>query len=125
MSFSTGSTSTGDDSVNAERAAEVGMEMQIKLDGQSVTSTMDVKSKIKALSLLRKILMVNEKKIDLDSLKLFNRLIILAQRDMAVETSLQYELTPIVPVQQQRSEDEQGKQGRLFKSKSEGINCST
>uniref|UniRef100_UPI00358E180C kinesin-like protein KIF9 n=1 Tax=Myxine glutinosa TaxID=7769 RepID=UPI00358E180C len=50
--FFPGFTSTGDDAVNAERAAEVGMEMQIKLDGQSVTSTMDVKSKIKALSSL-------------------------------------------------------------------------
>ena len=39
MSFSTGLTSAGDDSVNAERAAEVGMEMEINLDGQSVTST--------------------------------------------------------------------------------------
>ena len=48
VSFSTGFTSTGDDSVNAERAAEVGMEMQIKLDGQSVTLSMDVKSKVNA-----------------------------------------------------------------------------
>ena len=94
VSFSTGFTSTGNDSVNAERAAEIGMEMQIKLDRQSVTSTMDVKTKIKALSSLRKIPKVNEKKIHLDSLKLFNRLIIFAQRDMTVETSLQYELTP-------------------------------
>ena len=94
VSFSTGFTSTADDSVNAERAAEVGMDMQIKLDGQSVTSTMDVKSKIKALSSLRKSPLVNEKKIQLDSLKLFNRLIIFAQRDMTVETSLRYELTP-------------------------------
>ena len=39
MSFSTGFTSTRDDSVNAERAAEVGIEMEINLDGQSVTST--------------------------------------------------------------------------------------
>jgi hypothetical protein len=70
------------------------MEMQIKLDRQSVTSTMVVKSKIKALSSLRKCPLVNEKKIHLDSLKLFNRLIIFAQRDMTVETSLQYELTP-------------------------------
>ena len=38
--------------------------------------------------------MVNEKKILLDSLKFFNRLIIFAQRDMTVEASLQYELTP-------------------------------
>ena len=55
MSFSTGFTSTGGDSVNAERAAEVGMEMQIKLDGQSGTLSMDVKSKVKALLSLRKI----------------------------------------------------------------------
>ena len=55
---------------------------------------MDIKSKVQSLSSLRKIPMVNEKRIYLDSLKLFNRLIILAQRDMTVETSLQYELTP-------------------------------
>ena len=95
VSFSTGFTSTDNDAVNAERAAEVGREMQTKLDGQSVTSTMEVKFKVQALSSLRKILKVNEKKIHLDSLKLFNRLIIFAQRDMTVEASLAYELTPI------------------------------
>ena len=94
MSFSTGFRSTGDDLVNAERAAEIGREMQIKLDGQSVTSTMEIKSKVKALSSLRNIPKTNEKKIHLDSLKLFNRLILFAQRDMTVETSLEYELTP-------------------------------
>ena len=67
VSFSTGFKSTEGDSVNAERALEVGMEMQIKLDGQSVTSSMAVKSKVKALSSLRKIPTVNEKKIHLDS----------------------------------------------------------
>ncbi len=36
VSFSTGFTSTANDAVNAERAAEVGREMQTKLDGQSV-----------------------------------------------------------------------------------------
>ena len=41
MSLSTEFMSTGNDSINAERAAKVGREMQIKLDGQSVTSTMD------------------------------------------------------------------------------------
>ena len=35
VSFSTGFTSSADDSYNAERATKVGMEMQIKLDGQS------------------------------------------------------------------------------------------
>ncbi|KAG7255643.1 hypothetical protein CRUP_008469 [Coryphaenoides rupestris] len=73
VSFSTGFTSTADDTVNAERVAEVGREMQIKLDGQSVTSTMEVKFKVQALSSLRKIPKVNEKKIHLNSLKLFNK----------------------------------------------------
>ena len=88
MSFSTGFTSTVGDSVNAERAAEEGMAMQIKLDGRSVTSSMDVKSKVKALSSLRKIPTVNEKKINLDSVKLFNQLIIFGQRETTVEASL-------------------------------------
>ena len=39
MSFSTVFTRTRDDSVNAERGAEVGIEMEINLDGQSVTLT--------------------------------------------------------------------------------------
>ena len=94
VSFSTGFTSTADDAVNAERAAEVERDMQIKQDGQSVTSTMEVKFRVQALSSLRKIPKVNDKKIHLNSLKLFNRLIIFAQRDMTVETSLEYELTP-------------------------------
>jgi hypothetical protein len=94
VSFSTGFTSTADDAVNAERAVEVGREMQIKLDGKSVTSSMEVKFKVQALSSLRKIPKVNEKKIHLNSLKLFNRLVIFAQRDMTVDTSLEYELTP-------------------------------
>ena len=102
---------------------EVGMEMQIKLDGQSATLSMDVKLKVKALSSLRKIPAVNEK-IHLDSVKLFNRLIIFAQWEMTVETSLQYELTPfpLSLFSNKRSEDEQGKQGRLFKDKPEDIN---
>ena len=94
VSFSTEFTSTADDAVNAERVAEVGREMQINLDGKSVTSTMQVKFKVQALSSLRKIPKVNEKKLHINSLKLFNRLIIISQRDMTVETSLQYELTP-------------------------------
>ena len=77
VSFST-FTSTADDAVNAERAAEVGREMQINLDGKSVTSTMQVKFNVQALSSLRKIPKINEKKLHINSLKLFNRLIILS-----------------------------------------------
>ncbi|CAB4039507.1 Hypothetical predicted protein [Paramuricea clavata] len=94
VSFSTGFTSKEGDAVNAERAVEVGREMQIKLNGQSVTSTMELKFKVQALSPLRKLPKLNEKKIHLNSHKLFNRLIIIAQRDMTVETRSEYELTP-------------------------------
>ena len=37
VSFSTGFTSNVNDAVNAERAVEVGIDMQMKLDGKSVT----------------------------------------------------------------------------------------
>ena len=87
VSLSTGFISTRDDSVNAEKAAEVGMEMQITLEGLSVTSTTEVKSKVKAISFLRKILIVNEKKIHLDSVKLFNRLIIFAHFRSGIQAS--------------------------------------
>ena len=77
--------------MNAERAAAVGRDMQKKLDGQSVTTIMEVKFKlVHALSSQKNIPKVNEKKILLDSLKFFNRLILLAQRDMTVENALQY-----------------------------------
>ena len=46
VTFSTGFTSTTGDGVNAERAAAVGRDMQKKLDGQSVTTTMEVKFKL-------------------------------------------------------------------------------
>ncbi len=94
VSFSTGFTSTADDAINPEIAFEVGNKMQVKLDGHAVTSTMEVKFKVHALSSLRKIPKVNEKKIHLNSLKLFNRLIIFAQRKGTVDSSLEYELTP-------------------------------
>ncbi|XP_065906073.1 uncharacterized protein [Dysidea avara] len=69
--------------------------MQKKMDAQPVTSTMEVKFKVQALSSLRKIPKLNERKIHLNSLRLFNRLIIIAQRDMTIEASLEYELTPL------------------------------
>jgi len=66
VSFSTGFTSNADDAVNAERAFEGGREIHIKLDGKSVTSTMEVKFKVQALSSLRNLHKVNEKKAHLN-----------------------------------------------------------
>ena len=67
----------------------------MKLDEKSVTSTMEVKFKARALSSLRNIPRVNEKKVHQHSIKLFNRLVIFAQKDMTVKTSFEYELTPL------------------------------
>jgi len=66
VSFSTGFTSNTDDTVNAERSVEVEREMQMKLDGKSVTSTMEVIFKVHALSSLRNLPKVNEKKAHLN-----------------------------------------------------------
>ena len=55
---------------------------------------MQVKFKVQAFSSLRKISKVTEKKLHINSLKLFNRPIIISQRDMTVEKSLEYGLTP-------------------------------
>ena len=116
MSFSTESTSTADDAVNADIAIKVGREIQTKLDGKSVTSTMEMRFKVKTLSSLRKTPKVNEKNIHLNLLKLFNRLIILAQRNKSVDTSLQYELAPF-PLSLFSNKDkknDKGEQGILF-----------
>lgn len=94
VSFSTGYTSNADDTVNVDRAIDIGRKMQMKLDGKSVTHTMEVKFKAQTLSSLRNIPKINEKKTHLNSIKLFNRLVIFAQRGMTIETSLRYELTP-------------------------------
>jgi len=66
VSFSTGFTSNTDNTVNAKRSVEVGREMQMKLDGKSVTSTMEVKFKVQALSSLRNLPKGNEKKAHLN-----------------------------------------------------------
>ena len=56
---------------------------------------MEVKNKVTPLSHLRKPLKVNGKSLYMDPLKLFHRLVLVAERDMEVEESLAYELTPV------------------------------
>jgi len=68
--------------------------MQINLDGKSAISSMQVKFKVQPLSSPRRVPKVNDRKLHINLLKLFNWLLIISQRDMTVETSLKYELTP-------------------------------
>jgi hypothetical protein len=50
-----------------------------------------------------------------------HKMIIVAQRDMTVELSLQYELTPFPLSLFSNKENEQAKQGRVYKDKPEGV----
>ena len=94
VSFSTGFSSTPDDPVNADQAEEVGRAMQAKMDGKTVLDTMETKHKVKSLENLRSGPKVNGKKLVIDSLKLFNRLIIISEREVKTKQALQFELTP-------------------------------
>ena len=103
MFFSTGFTSTADNAVSADIAIKIWKEMQTKLDGKSVTSTMEERFKVKTLPSLRKTPKVNEKNIHLNSLKLFKRLIILARRNVSqYKFIVRADSLPLVLVQQQR-----------------------
>ena len=93
VSFSTGFSSTPDDLVNADRAEEVGSAMQVKMDGKTVMDTMETKNKVKSLQSLRSGPKVNGKKLVIDSLKIFNRLIIISEREVMTKQCLRFELT--------------------------------
>ena len=54
ISFSTGFYSKGDDGVNPERAIKVGNSIQAQLDGQVPSAKLELKQKVKPLSVLRK-----------------------------------------------------------------------
>ena len=82
ISFSTGLFSKEDEGsgdVNLECALEVGTIIQQFFDGGFFTEKMSSKSKVKNLAHLRKPVKVSETKFVVDDLKLFNRLISIAE----------------------------------------------
>lgn len=96
VSFSTGFTSTeGADDVNADQAMKVGEQMNTILNNKKFGSSMELKAKVHPLSILRKAPLLNDVKVHVQPLKLFNRLIIIVQRFDSVQESLKYELTLI------------------------------
>lgn len=94
VSFSTGFSSTTGDSVNADQAEEVGRAIQAKMDGKTVLDTMETKHKVKSLASLRSAPKINGEKLITDSLKLFNRLIIISEREVKTKEAMHFELTP-------------------------------
>ena len=71
--------------------------MQIKLDVQTGTSTLEVTFKVQVLSYLRKSPKINDKRIQLILVKLFNRIIFFAQFDMSLDKGIEYEMILLYP----------------------------
>ena len=79
LSFSTGLIGKADtNEVNPEKSETVGSTIQASLDGLSFVDKISIKMKVKNLSSLKKPVKVNNKNIIIDSLKLFNRLILIS-----------------------------------------------
>ena len=99
MSFSTGLYSEDNDqgvkSVNPDKAELMGEAMQVKMDGQNFCTTMETKHKVKNLSNLRKTVKISGVSRVIDSLALFNRLIMISDRQGEVSDAFSFELTPM------------------------------
>ena len=98
ISYSTGLISkTGDDEVNPEDCLNIGISLHEKLDGLTFNDKFSIKGKVNNLSYLKKTIKVNDRKVFVDSLKLFNRLVLISDRETTLEESLKFELT-VVPM---------------------------
>ena len=74
-----------------------GVVLHEKLNGLTFNSKISIKGKIRNLSQLMKTVKLNDKQVFVDSLKLFNRLVLISDRETSIEESLKYELT-VVPM---------------------------
>ena len=95
ISFSTGFISKDGDDINPEKAPELGRKLQVKLNGNIPTATLERKLKVKSLAALRKNVTENPA-TPINALKYFNHLVIFAQTENNLDIILgQHELTPI------------------------------
>ncbi len=94
-SLSSGRTTTNQSAVNCEDAVRIGKEMQKDLDDESPVKSMKTSNKCKNLAALKKKVKVGDKKVYIEKTLLFNRLIIMAERDEGIEEIFHFELTPV------------------------------
>ena len=96
VSFATGYVSNEEtDLINPEKFMTVGQSMNKTLDNKPFCTSMEVKSEVSPLSCLRNAPVVNNEQVHIYPLKLFNRLIIIVQRNETVQHALSYELTVV------------------------------
>ena len=72
--------------VNCEDAVRIGNEIQSDLDNESPVKSMKTSKKCRK---------VGDKKLYIEKTQLFNRLIIMAERDEGIEQIFKFELTPV------------------------------
>lgn len=94
-SLSSGMITTDKSVVNCEDAVRIGQEMQKDLDDESPVESMKTSKKCKNLADLQKKVKVGDKKVYIEKTVLFNRLIIMAERDEGIEEIFSFELTPV------------------------------
>src|SRR6218665_3750497 len=95
-SISAGLTSSVGNGINCDMAEEIGAKIQMKLDDKCFSDVVLKKSdKVKTLTRLQKVLVVDKKEIFVQSAHLFNRLIVLVEWTTEMEQYFSYELTPM------------------------------
>ena len=95
LSFSTGLFSTEEtDKINPDKVLSVGTFIEEKHDNKTFVDPMESKLKVKNLSLLRKPIRISDKQVVFDSLKFFNRAMLITERTGNMTEALKFELTP-------------------------------
>ena len=99
MSFSTGLYSRDNAKIpapNPDRAGEVGVAMQKALDSTSFVHSMETKNKVKNMTILRKpVNVTGSRTVVIDATKLFNRLVLITEREGSIKDALKFELTDL------------------------------
>lgn len=90
VSLSSGVMTTDKSVVNCDNAARIGQEMQTDLDDASPAQSVKPSKKYKNLANLQKKVKVGEQKVYIEKTALFNRLIIMAERDEGIEEIFSY-----------------------------------
>ena len=99
MSFSTGLYSRDNAKIpapNPDRAGEVGVAMQKALDSTSFVHSMETKNKVKNMTILRKpVNVTGSRTVVIDATKIFNRLVLITEREGSIKNALKFELTDL------------------------------
>ena len=95
-SLSSGLTAENDDEVNCDEVECVGYSIQQQMDGQFFTNiTIRKKAAVKDLSSLQQGVRVDGESVTVSCTNLFNRLVLLAERQSDMSVYFAYELTPV------------------------------